>query len=181
MGPRHPNRLDRTAPSTQRSLTLVGRRTGRNFGVIRGRRPGPCQPRPEPALDADCATRHHHPADLNDPPQVVPCSWRSPGPYELAHDNRDAIEAALSLARWTADRVREAPHLHLVVEPQLSVVAFTREGWDAGDYQRFSDQLLADQVGFVVPSNHDGKPILRCAFLHPETTTDMVAEVLDLL
>jgi glutamate/tyrosine decarboxylase-like PLP-dependent enzyme len=112
---------------------------------------------------------------------VVPCSWRSPGPYELAHDNRDAIEAALSLARWTADRVREAPHLHLVVEPQLSVVAFTREGWDAGDYQRFSDQLLADQVGFVVPSNHDGKPILRCAFLHPETTTDMVAEVLDLL
>ena len=86
MGPRHPNRLDRTAPSTQRSLTLVGRRTGRNFGVIRGRRPGPCQPRPEPALDADCATRHHHPADLNDPPQVVPCSWRSPGPYELAHD-----------------------------------------------------------------------------------------------
>ncbi len=94
---------------------------------------------------------------------------------------RDAIEAALSLARWTADRVREAPHLDLVIEPQLSVVAFTRSGWNAGDYQRFSDQLLADQVGFVVPSNHDGKPILRCAFLHPGTTTGMVAEVLDRL
>lgn len=77
--------------------------------------------------------------------------------------------------------MREAPHLDLVIEPQLSVVAFTRSGWNADDYQRFSDQLLADQVGFVVPSNHDGKPILRCAFLHPGTTTDMVAEVLDRL
>ena len=24
---------------------------------------------------------------LNDHSQVVPCSWRSPGPFELAHDN----------------------------------------------------------------------------------------------
>ena len=36
---------------------------------------------------------------------------------------RDAIEAALSLARWTADRVREAPHLDLVLDVSASMAA----------------------------------------------------------
>mgnify|MGYP003376660211 CR=1 FL=1 len=37
-------------------------------------------------LDDNHQSRHHHPADLNDPSQVVPCSWRSPGSFQLAHD-----------------------------------------------------------------------------------------------
>ena len=49
--------------------------------------------------------------------------------------------------------------LKLLCEPELSIVAFTRTGWTASDYQKWSDELLTEQVGFIPPSSHDGQPI----------------------
>ena len=44
----------------------------------------------------------------------------------------DAIETTLRVAREGAALVRAAPHLELLLEPELSVVLFRRIGWDAG-------------------------------------------------
>ena len=55
---------------------------------------------------------------------------------------------------------------------------FRRLGWEPDDYQRWSRQLLADQVALVTPTKWEGETVARFAFLHPDTTMEMVAEIL---
>jgi aromatic-L-amino-acid/L-tryptophan decarboxylase len=90
----------------------------------------------------------------------------------------EAIEAALTLARQTADLIRERPELELIREPELSSVLFRRKGWSAEDYQAWSDRLLAGQIAFVTPTGWQGETVARFAFLHPDTTVEIVEEIL---
>jgi aromatic-L-amino-acid decarboxylase len=92
---------------------------------------------------------------------------------------RDAVEAGLGIAREAASAIAVRPGLTLVREPDLSVVLFRRDGWESGDYDRWSHQLLADQIGFVTPTKWEGETVARFAFLHPETTIQIVEEILD--
>ena len=92
---------------------------------------------------------------------------------------RDAIEAALRLARETAAEIRRRPHLELIREPDLAVVLFRRSGWGPEQYTAWADGLLADQVAFVPPSAWEGQTVGRFAFMHPHTTMDLVREILD--
>jgi hypothetical protein len=39
--------------------------------------------------------------------------------------------------------------------------------------------MLADQTGFVTPTTWEGETVARFAFLHPDTTEEMVREILD--
>jgi len=91
---------------------------------------------------------------------------------------RDAIEAAISLARQTADEVRSRPLLELIREPDLGVVLFRRHGWSPEQYTHWADQLLRDQVAFIPPSAWEGKTVARFAFLHPHTPMELVREIL---
>jgi glutamate/tyrosine decarboxylase-like PLP-dependent enzyme len=91
---------------------------------------------------------------------------------------RDAIERVLSTARAAAAQIRGIPHLELVREPELSIVLFRRAGWTMADYEAWSARLLAAQVAFVAPTRWKGEPVGRLAFLHPETTVDIVDEIL---
>ncbi len=91
---------------------------------------------------------------------------------------RDAIETVLAVTQGTADLIERLPHVELVRRPELSVVLFRRTGWDRGDYERWSDQLLKDQVGFVVPTTWENEPVGRLALLHPYTTVPMIEEIL---
>ena len=81
----------------------------------------------------------------------------------------EAMEQSLEVAKYAAKKVSEHPNLKLLCEPELSIVAFTRTGWTALDYQKWSDELLTEQVGFIPPSSHDGQPILRFAIVNPWT------------
>jgi aromatic-L-amino-acid decarboxylase len=91
---------------------------------------------------------------------------------------RDAVETVLQTAWASAEVIRRAPHVELVVEPELSVVLFRRIGWTQEDYDEWSAQLLVSQVGFVTPSKWEGEPVARLAFLHPDTTVEMIEEIL---
>ncbi|MGQ0823569.1 MAG: pyridoxal phosphate-dependent decarboxylase family protein [Actinomycetota bacterium] len=91
---------------------------------------------------------------------------------------RDAIEHVLATARAAADRIRGLPHLELVREPELSIVLFRRIGWSTADYEAWSARLLDEQIAFVTPSRWKGESVARLAFLHPETTLDIVDEIL---
>ena len=83
---------------------------------------------------------------------------------------RDAVEESITVAKNSAQLISEHPRLELLRQPNLSIVAFTRTGWSRDDYQKWSDQLLEDQIGFVTPSSHQGQPILRFAIVNPWTT-----------
>jgi len=93
----------------------------------------------------------------------------------------EAMEQTLGVAQQAADLVRNHPNLELLCEPELSIVAFTRKGWVAADYQKWSDQLLEDQVGFIPPSSHRGQPILRFAIVNPWTKISDISIILERL
>ncbi len=91
---------------------------------------------------------------------------------------RDAVRHSLAMAQYAADRIRHDPELHLVREPDLSIVLFRRSGWVHGDYEAWGRRLLEQQVAFVTHSAWRGETVGRLVFLHPGTTTAMVDDVL---
>jgi glutamate/tyrosine decarboxylase-like PLP-dependent enzyme len=93
----------------------------------------------------------------------------------------DAMEHTLTVAYAAADLVRAHPNLELVCEPELSIVAFKRRGWTSKDYENWSNTLLADQVGFIPPSSHQGQPILRFAIVNPWTKISDIEIILNRL
>ena len=80
-----------------------------------------------------------------------------------------AMDKTMFVAQEGARLINEHPNLELIIEPELSIVAFKRTGWRNADYQNWSAKLLADQIGFVTPSSHQGEPILRFAIVNPWT------------
>jgi glutamate/tyrosine decarboxylase-like PLP-dependent enzyme len=106
--------------------------------------------------------------------------WFSLSVYGVAA-YRSAVDTALALARYAAERIRTNPDLELCLEPELSVVVFRRRGWTTAQYRDWSDRMLELQLAFVVPSTFHGSTVLRFAFLHPGTTHEMIDEILDSL
>jgi glutamate/tyrosine decarboxylase-like PLP-dependent enzyme len=92
---------------------------------------------------------------------------------------RDAIETTLDVTRAGAELVRQAGHVRLLVEPDLSVLVIERIGWDPRHYSDWSNTLLAEQVAFVTPSKHDGQVCTRFAIVNPLTTADDLALIID--
>ena len=90
----------------------------------------------------------------------------------------EAMEKTMDLANESAALIKAHPNLELLQEPELSIVAFTRKGWTSSDYQNWSDKLLADQIGFVTPSSHNGSPILRFAIINPWTSISDIKMIL---
>ena len=91
----------------------------------------------------------------------------------------EAMEKTLDVAKAAAEMVREHPNLELLMDPELSIVVFTRNGWAATDYQKWSDKLLADQIGFIPPSSDKGQAILRFAIVNPWTKISDIKMILD--
>ena len=92
-----------------------------------------------------------------------------------------AMEKTLALTQYAASQIRAHENLTLIMEPTLSIVAFVRKNWEYLDYKNWSEKLLKDQIGFVTPSSHKGKPILRFAIVNPWTSKrdiDMILETL---
>lgn len=83
---------------------------------------------------------------------------------------REAIEGTLAVARAATAEIRRRPFTELVVEPDLSVVAFRRLGWTADDHAAWSARLLERGHAFVTPSAFRGEPMTRFAIINPRTT-----------
>jgi glutamate/tyrosine decarboxylase-like PLP-dependent enzyme len=94
---------------------------------------------------------------------------------------RDAVEETLRVAHAGAALIAAAPHLELIMEPDLSVVLFRRVGWDAAQYQAWSDRLLDAGIAFVTPTGWQGETLLRICVVNPRTTVDDIALLVDSL
>ena len=92
---------------------------------------------------------------------------------------REAVTHNVELAREIADEIKRRPGFELVREPELSVVVFTKDGWTLDDYKVWSEKLLQDGIAFVVPSSHQGKPNTRFAIVNPETSYELLCQILD--
>ena len=94
---------------------------------------------------------------------------------------RDAIEKTLAVAHAGARLIDEADHLELIMEPELSIVLFRRIRWGPEQYRAWSDKLLADGIGFIVPTAWAGEMVLRICVVNPLTTTDDIKLIIDTL
>ena len=92
---------------------------------------------------------------------------------------REAVEANIVLAHQAAALIKKLDYLELVREPELSVVVFERKGWAVADYEAWSEKLLKDEIGFVVPSSHQGKPNTRFAIVNPLTSIELLSQILE--
>ncbi len=91
---------------------------------------------------------------------------------------RDAIEQTLQTTRDGAALVAAAPHLDLVIEPELSIVLFRRRGWGPAEYQAWSDDQLRRGESFVTPSAWGDETVVRWCIVNPETTVDDLAAII---
>ena len=92
---------------------------------------------------------------------------------------REGVRQNISLARQIADVIEDRSDLDLVREPELSVVVFTKQGWELKDYEAWSAKLLARGEAFVVPSSHNSKPNARFAIVNPRTELAALIGILD--
>ena len=93
----------------------------------------------------------------------------------------EAVERTLEVTLAGAELLDTAPHVELIMDPVLSVLAFRRVGWEQADYDLWSARLMEDGTAFVVPTRVDGEPALRICIVNPLTTVDDIAMILDSL
>jgi L-2,4-diaminobutyrate decarboxylase len=91
----------------------------------------------------------------------------------------EAVERTLEVTRAGADEIRRRPRLELLLEPELSVLAFRRRGWAGEDYYRWSADLKAAGTAFVLPTTVAGETVARLAVVNPRTTPDDLRIVID--
>jgi len=92
---------------------------------------------------------------------------------------RKAVAENIEVAHKIAQVISKRKDLKLVREPELSIVVFEKEGWQLADYQKWSDRILAEGLGFVVPSSHQGKPNARFAIVNPRTDVKLLSQIID--
>jgi glutamate/tyrosine decarboxylase-like PLP-dependent enzyme len=90
-----------------------------------------------------------------------------------------AVQHAIDLAQRTVALIDERDYVELVRPSSLSIVLFRRVGWSAEQYNEWSQELLRRQVAFVTPTKWEGETVARLAFLHPNTSDEMVVEILE--
>ncbi|MBU6144924.1 MAG: aspartate aminotransferase family protein, partial [Acidobacteria bacterium] len=92
---------------------------------------------------------------------------------------RAAVAENIDLAHKIADVIRTRPDLKLVREPELSIVVFEKIGWTLTDYEKWSQRILKQELGFVTPSSHQGKPNARFAIVNPRTDLKLLTKIID--
>ncbi len=67
----------------------------------------------------------------------------------------------------------------MLLQPQLSVVLFTVDGWDEARYTSWSTSRARAGVALVVPTWWQGEVCYRICLVNPMTTTEMLSALLD--
>jgi len=91
----------------------------------------------------------------------------------------DAVESTLDVARRFAAEVDRRDGFTLLLQPQLTVVLFTVDGWDEAHYAAWSRSRAKAGVALIVPTRWQGEICYRVCLVNPLTTTDMLTDLLD--
>ena len=95
--------------------------------------------------------------------------------------HRAAVRHGLDLAQRMAAALDACPTTELILQPELGVVLFRRDGWGREEWAAWAAALLRDQVAFVAPTTYRGEPMGRLVFMHPRTPETIVDELMDSL
>lgn len=104
--------------------------------------------------------------------------WFSLATYGTAKYS-DAVEQGLSITQEIAARIDAAPHLELLIKPELSVVLFKRVDWPADQMLEWSEHHRVNGTMLCVPTSWLGQSVFRLCIINPDTDADRVMEMLD--
>lgn len=90
-----------------------------------------------------------------------------------------AVDASIRMARDVAAEIRQRQGFRLLLQPQLSIVLFTIDGWRLDDMRAWSDDRAKAGRALVVPTAWRGEPCMRMCFVNPRTSFDDIVAVLD--
>ena len=91
----------------------------------------------------------------------------------------EAVDVSIATARTLAADIAARPGFDLLLEPQLSIVLFTLDGWTRDDYLAWSTQRAREGVALMVPTTWKGQPCMRICLVNPLTRLDDVRSLLD--
>jgi len=91
----------------------------------------------------------------------------------------DAVDGAITIARTFAAEVAARPEFRLLLEPELSIVLFTRHGWKREQYLEWSKRRASEGQFLIVPTSWRGEACLRICVVHPLTEAMALAALLD--
>lgn len=91
----------------------------------------------------------------------------------------EAVETTLRVARAFAAEVDRRDGLTLLLEPQLSVVLFTVDGWTDERYDAWSRSRARAGFTLIVPTSWRGERCYRVCLVNPLTTEEMLSGILD--
>lgn len=91
----------------------------------------------------------------------------------------EAVESTLDTARAFARSVERRDGFTLLLEPQMTVVLFTVDGWTSDDYHHWTESRARDGVALIVPTTWRGTLCYRICLVNPQTTIDILDGLLD--
>ena len=91
----------------------------------------------------------------------------------------DAVDITLDVTIAGAERIKAAPHLELILEPELSILLFRRVGWGEKQYDAWCNEMLNKGKAFVAPTKWEGETVLRLCIVNPRTTVADIELVVD--
>jgi glutamate/tyrosine decarboxylase-like PLP-dependent enzyme len=94
-----------------------------------------------------------------------------------ADAHADGVRRGVELATLAAERIAALSCAEVVLAPELSVVLFRRHGWGAVEWGQWARRLLEAGIAFVAPTTWRGEPVGRLVFLHPDTTVEIIDEI----
>jgi len=91
------------------------------------------------------------------------------------------MEITLQVTRESTQLIKNSSYLELLLEPELSIIVFKRNGWSPEQYQTWSNKMLNEGRAFVVPTTWNGETVLRFCIINPRTTVEEVADIINSL
>jgi aromatic-L-amino-acid/L-tryptophan decarboxylase len=88
-----------------------------------------------------------------------------------------AIRRGLELTRLAAERLEQVEGVSLVMQPQLGVLLFRKQGWGRVEWAEWAHRVLHEGIAFVAPSTWKGEPVGRLVFMHPRTPESVIGEL----
>lgn len=91
----------------------------------------------------------------------------------------EAVDVSIATARALAAHIAARPGFRLLLEPQLSIVLFTLDGWTRDDYLAWSTQRAREGVALLVPTTWKDEACMRICLVNPRTRLAEVQSLLD--
>ncbi|WP_208856753.1 pyridoxal phosphate-dependent decarboxylase family protein [Pseudoalteromonas rubra] len=90
----------------------------------------------------------------------------------------NTLNKLLDLTHQIREQVQATKTLELIEHTDLTVVLISCNDWQQNDYEHWSNALLSKGLGFVVPTQYQGKSVLRLCVMNQRLSMEKISSLL---